>query len=198
MKKDCYYWNWCDILLTGDSMNLQIKKISCCILVMMFSMFIILPVKAEMIDYKSATACQRANCEREGDKLNTESCNDKGIEACESEKKSEPDDSITMCGTSIKMDSRIPKFVSNIYNLLKIVTPIVLILFGMLDFAKATMNSDASALNKAGKKFVNRLIAGAAVFFVFIIVQFSVQLLAQAGAGSTMDCANCLLNNQCK
>lgn len=105
---------------------------------------------------------------------------------------------VSMCGSNIKLDSRIPKFVSNIYQLLKIATPIILVIFGMLDFAKATAASDPGEMKKAGNKFIKRLIAGMAVFFVMSIVQFTIDLLKKAGAGSAIDCASCLLNNNCK
>ena len=158
------------------------------------------PEKDEITDTgANAEACLRANCEKdeEGNVLR-DRCNTSGYEKCMEKLGSKTTDSgTTMCGTSIKIDSRIPTFVSNIYNLLKIITPIALVLFGMLDFAKATVAHDDSAISKAGKKFIQRLIAGLAVFLVFTIVQFAANLLAKAGAGSVMECANCLLNKQC-
>lgn len=158
------------------------------------------PEKDEITDTgANAEACLRANCEKdeEGNVLR-DRCNTSGYEKCMEKLGSKTTDSgTTMCGTSIKIDSRIPTFVSNIYNLLKIITPIALVLFGMLDFAKATVAHDDSAISKTGKKFIQRLIAGLAVFLVFTIVQFAANLLAKAGAGSVMECANCLLNKQC-
>ncbi|MBS7021030.1 MAG: hypothetical protein KH135_04075 [Firmicutes bacterium] len=103
---------------------------------------------------------------------------------------------IRICGVSL--DARVPNFTSGIYTLLLYATPIIMILFGMLDFAKATVSQDAGDMKKAGSKFIKRLISGAAVFLVLVIVQFACALLQKSGAGSGFDCANCLINGDCK
>ena len=148
---------------------------------------------------EKAEACLRANCEKDanGDPIR-DRCNVSGYETCYAKANAKDESTTTAsCGTDIEIDAKIPQFVSNIYNLLKMITPIALIVFGMLDFAKATTAQDEAAISKAGKKFIQRLIAGVAVFLVFTIVQFSAELLSNAGAGSIMECANCLLNNKC-
>lgn len=102
---------------------------------------------------------------------------------------------IQICG--ISLDSRIPNFTSGIYTLLLYATPVIMVLFGMLDFAKATASQDAGDMKKAGSKFIKRLISGAAVFFVLIIVRFACDLLTNSGAGSGFQCADCLISGDC-
>jgi len=190
----------CVILIVGEIMAMKKKHIFFYSFVL-FMCFMMIPFTTFAATEQQQEACRRANCERDAEgKVLTDSCNDKGYDQCIAQLEAEEtiNNDITMCGTDIKIDSRIPTFVSNIYNLLKIITPIALVLFGMLDFAKATVAHDDSAISKAGKKFIQRLIAGIAVFLVFTIVQFTADLLDEAGAGSVMGCANCLLNGQCE
>ena len=52
----------------------------------------------------------------------------------------------------------------------KIVIPILLIIFGMVDLGKAVIASDDKAVSKAAKSLLNRVIAGIVIFFVPTIV----------------------------
>ncbi len=52
----------------------------------------------------------------------------------------------------------------------KIVIPILLIIFGMIDLGKAVISSDDKAVSKAAKSLLNRVIAGVCIFFVPTIV----------------------------
>ena len=52
----------------------------------------------------------------------------------------------------------------------KIVIPILLIIFGMIDLGKAVISSDDKAVSKAGKSLLNRIIAGVCIFFIPTIV----------------------------
>ena len=147
-------------------------------------------------DGKNTETCIRTICGG-----NVDGCDHSRVNACiidlQNRQEVTPDTTV-MCGTSLEIDQRLPRFVSNIYNLLKIATPFIMIIMGMLDFAKATVAQDADATNKAGKKYINRLVAGLAVFFVMQIVQFTADLLAKSGAGeNVVPCMNCLLNNEC-
>lgn len=154
------------------------------------------PEEAIIQDGENTEACIRTIC---GGNLN--GCDHSRVNTCIIDlqnRQDETSDTTVMCGTSLEIDQRLPRFVSNIYNLLKIVTPFVMIIMGMLDFAKATVAQDADATSKAGKKFINRLVAGLAVFFVLQLVQFTADLLAKSGAGeNVVPCMNCLLNNEC-
>ena len=54
--------------------------------------------------------------------------------------------------------------------ILKIVIPLLLIVYGMLDLGKAVIASDDKAINKAVNTLLHRFIAAIAVFFVPSIV----------------------------
>lgn len=78
------------------------------------------------------------------------------------------------CGTVFNGDLK--KFTNKVMNLFYIVGPILLILFGTLDFSRATVSGEKDALNKAGKKFSKRLLATILLFLSPVIVNIIISL----------------------
>ena len=89
-----------------------------------------------------------------------------------------------------------PYVVSTIVMLIKIVVPILLIIFGMLDLAKAVIASKEDEIKKAQMTFVKRLIAAVIVFFVVSLVQLVVRFVAGNDENSIMSCFNCFVNGK--
>ncbi len=103
------------------------------------------------------------------------------------------------CGSIDNIPARLPKIVSTVYNIIKVVVPIVIIIFGMLDLLKAVMAQKEDEIKKGQHIFIKRLLTGAIVFFVFIIVQLAVGLVSSGTENADiMSCMNCFLNNKCK
>jgi len=72
------------------------------------------------------------------------------------------------------------------YLILKIAAPVAMILFGMLDFAKAMTSSDDGKMKKAQSSFLKRLIAAIIVFLAFSIFELAIGLIPNSG--SIMEC----------
>lgn len=106
------------------------------------------------------------------------------------------------CGNSandtevIRFHENLPVFTSRMYDFLKILTPVIIIITGMLDIIKAVIAQKEDEMKKAQKKFVNRLIAGAVVFLVFIIVETVINFIAESDTTDAMNCVNCFLNGE--
>lgn len=95
--------------------------------------------------------------------------------------------------------SQVPKGVFNIVHLvimgIQIVVPILLIIFGMIDFAKAVVGGDEDKIKAGQKTFIKRLIAAIVVFLVVTVVKLLVGLVAQVGAeGATTGVWDCVQN----
>lgn len=73
-------------------------------------------------------------------------------------------------------DDSLNDFVNGFMGFFYILGPILLILFGSLDFAKATVSADQTALRKAWKNFSKRLVATLLLFLTPIIVNFIINL----------------------
>ena len=72
--------------------------------------------------------------------------------------------------------------IKDILNWIRILAPVLLVLFVALDFATAVISQDNDALNKAGKKIVPRIIATALLFFIPTIVRAILSLDGIASA----------------
>ena len=77
------------------------------------------------------------------------------------------------CGTITDIPASIPKTVNIIYKVIQIFVPLVLIIFGMIDMAKAVMGSKEDEIKKGQQTFIKRLIIGAIIFFVIVVAKFS-------------------------
>ncbi len=84
-----------------------------------------------------------------------------------------------------------------IVTVIKIVVPILLVIFGMLDLAKAVIAQKEDEIKKGQQTLIKRAIAAAIVFFVVSIVQliFGVLLRDSDDRDSIQDCINCFINS---
>ena len=75
----------------------------------------------------------------------------------------------------------IPDVVFNITSIvifaIQIVVPVLLIIWGMIDFTKAVVGQDDSKMKEAQKVFIKRLIAAAIVFLTVTIVKLLLNLV---------------------
>ena len=108
--------------------------------------------------------------------------------------------------TSINIDPIVPSFTHLAISLVKIIIPIILIVLGMVDLAKAVMTNDDKVMKEAQTKLIKRIIYAIIIFFVVAIVQFVFSTLAKAGDEANDDetvdgnqiseCINCFINNK--
>lgn len=92
----------------------------------------------------------------------------------------------------IAVPNSIFNLVSTIINGIKIVVPVLLIIWGMLDFAKAIISKKEDDIKSHQKLFVSRLISAVLVFFIIWAVQLVFSLLSkvQENSGNTNDTAS--------
>lgn len=72
------------------------------------------------------------------------------------------------CGVS----ARLIVWLANILRWVKYILPVIVIIFGILDFIKAMGADKEDEMKKAQTKFVKRLIAAALVFLIPLIIEF--------------------------
>lgn len=96
------------------------------------------------------------------------------------------------CGNSGPIPTAFPELTRALIRLVQILAPIVLIILGSIDFAKAVASSDADFLDKAKKKFVRRIIAAVAIFLVFTIVKLVIANISSDN--DAVDCLECFIN----
>ena len=108
------------------------------------------------------------------------------------------------CGDLV-IDQIIPGTVSIFVNILKIAVPIILIVLGMLDMAKAVMANEEKEMKEAQKRLIKRVIYAIVIFFVVALVQFVFGQLTKADAdgnggnvNNATSCISCFINGNCK
>ena len=95
----------------------------------------------------------------------------------------------------VAIDEKIVDVVHVVILGIQIVVPIVLIIFGMLDLAKAVMGQKEDEIKKGQQTFIKRIIAAAIVFFVVTIVKMVLSFLAGGtGNGSIYQGVSCFVD----
>ena len=83
----------------------------------------------------------------------------------------------TLCD-GVLIPNQLFNFVATIIRLIKVAVPILLIIFGMIDFAKSVVAKNEDDVKKYRKQFLSRVISAVVVFAIVYIVQFSVNLVS--------------------
>ena len=68
-------------------------------------------------------------------------------------------------------------FLGNILNVVKIVIPILILFFGVLDFGKAVVASKDDEIKKALKSLLFRILSGTVIFFIPVLIKFAFGLV---------------------
>ena len=98
-----------------------------------------------------------------------------------------------VCGFSLP--KTLPHVTSILYNLIKILVPVILVIMGMVDMLSA-MSSDEKGMSKSTKKFITRIIAAVVVFVVMALVQFAFNSSNVSNKSDLNKCMNCLLSDK--
>ncbi len=77
------------------------------------------------------------------------------------------------------------RVIKGLFQLIQIVVPIALLIFGVIDLAKAVLASDEKEIKAAQGKLIKRSIAAAAVFFAVTLVNVIMGLVAKGGDEDT-------------
>lgn len=84
-------------------------------------------------------------------------------------------------------------FIANIVDIIKIFVPILLIIMGAIEFGKAVMAQQEDQIKKSQTAFIQKVIAGAAVFFVIVLVGWLLKVINNADSSlNANDALNCM------
>lgn len=97
------------------------------------------------------------------------------------------------CG-GLNVPTEITSITSTLYTLVLIGVPIILVVFGMLDFGKAVMAGKEDDIKSSQKLFVKRLISAVAVFLIFALVRMVVSAFGGDASTDFVTCMNGLIS----
>jgi len=88
------------------------------------------------------------------------------------------------------------KILGYVVLVFKIVIPLLLIIFGMIDIGKAVISSDDKAISKATGTLIKRFVAAVVIFFVPTIVSalFNILAISDLSTGDSNICVQCVTN----
>ncbi len=101
------------------------------------------------------------------------------------------------CGNVTDIPKIIPKLTSLAIAIVQIAVPIILVIMGSLDLFKGITAGKEDEIKKGQQLFVKRLIVGAIIFFVVVIVKFLVSVVADTNVNNIVDCIDCFISNDC-
>ncbi len=100
----------------------------------------------------------------------------------------------SVCGF---IDNDLAELIHTAITILKIGIPVLLIIFGMLDFGKGVIANKEDEIKSGQHIFIKRTISAALVFFVVTIVQLLINVVDDKNIddqSDTWNCANLILN----
>lgn len=74
------------------------------------------------------------------------------------------------------LDPELVSTIQQIFDIVRLIVPIILILFGSMDFGKAVIANDQDALKKAASSFLKRAVAAVIIFFLPAIIRYLLTL----------------------
>ena len=94
------------------------------------------------------------------------------------------------------------RIIGIIIAIIKVVIPLLIIIFGMIDFGKAVISSDEKEINKSTTRLIKRIIVGISIYFIptIILTLFDVLEISEIhNSDNFYKCTTCLLDtNTCE
>ena len=90
------------------------------------------------------------------------------------------------------------RIVGVIYKGIQIIVPIILIIVGMLDFAKAVTEKNEDKIKEAQKKLISKAVAAVCVFLVTVIVGVLMRIVGNDDYRGFMTCITNPFTGDCK
>ena len=98
------------------------------------------------------------------------------------------------CSLDVDIDTKIVNAVHLVILIIQIVVPVLIVLFGSIDFVKAVIAQKDDEIKKGQQTFIKRLIAGILVFII-VFVKLIISFAADSDKkDDILNCADCFLN----
>ena len=98
------------------------------------------------------------------------------------------------CGNmDLSFSGTIPNIIRLIVQLIWIIVPILLVVFGLMDLAKAVMAQKEDEIKKGQQTLIKRAVAAIIVFLVIPIVQIIINYVS-GNDDTVVSCFNCFIN----
>lgn len=100
------------------------------------------------------------------------------------------------CGKIQELPYKALQISNTIINIMQIAVPVILVLMGTVDLVKAISSQKDDDIKKAQGVFIKRLIMGALVYFVVVIVKLLISVIGNNNG--IWGCVECFVSNASK
>lgn len=83
----------------------------------------------------------------------------------------------TLCD-GVLVPNQLFNLVATIIKIIRIAVPVLLIIFGMVDFAKSVVAKNEDDVKKFRKQFIQRVVSAIIVFLIVFVVQLAVNVIS--------------------
>ena len=98
-------------------------------------------------------------------------------------------------GGQVDIPDPVANLIKTVIFLIKVVVPVILVIWGLLDFMKGVTGQDEDKIKAGQKKFIQRLIAAAIVFLIVTVVQIVITTVGNiSGDSNVWSCAKDLIS----
>ena len=190
MKKSYHKLLLLIVLCTLSMINIKTVKADGCYKIVELPSY-------KLVEYTTDTSKYQNTSKYNVEPVNDSNCGIKKNNSNTGSVKNYDKNNVVSCGDGLLTDipSMIPKTIHVIYLIIQIIVPILLVVFGSLDFLKSVSAPKDDEIKKGRQVFVKRVIAAVLVFFVFAIVKIVVSFAADGDKSRILDCASCIINN---
>ena len=102
------------------------------------------------------------------------------------------------CGNVSGIPERIPKITSKMVSIVEVAVPVLMIIFGVIDFVRGMTDGKIDNISERRKIFIKRIITGLLVFFTIAIVKFLISVVSDSVSSANVSkCIDCFLSNDC-
>ena len=105
-------------------------------------------------------------------------------------------DNKVSCGNMGQFNKKLPEITSWIVTVAEILVPVLLVIFGSIDFVKGIISQKEDEIKKGQQVFIKRLITAIIVFFIVAFTKLIVSAVSGDGEGF-IDCIDCFISNKC-
>lgn len=107
-------------------------------------------------------------------------------------------DTVT-CGNIKNIPVKVPNMVSTIINVLNVVVPVILVIWGVIDLTKGMMSGKEDDIKKGQQTLIKRTITGACIFLIVIAVKLLVSVVDENSdnKANMISCINCFISGDC-
>lgn len=100
------------------------------------------------------------------------------------------------CGKIKSLPYKVLELSNFVVDVMQVAVPVILVLMGTVDLVKAVASQKEDEIKKAQGIFIKRLIMGALVFFVVVIVKLLVSVIGNTDG--IWGCVECFVDNASK